>query len=506
MTLLLLACAVLQSESSSRIEVRAELKDGTAMEGTVEQEFSLDATYGTIKLKPTQIASMKFGRQTTVTASDGTVLRGKLNRRSITISNFEETQSFLLSEIVSLQVVRRAQHLPGEISNGQHANGMTYHLRLPKDYQPNEPRPAIVILHGSNMNARVYVESIVKTWPELARKYVLIGINGERRSARSTPENPAYNYTYINFGGNSKYSGTVARESPIFVKEVVDDLKRDLPLERIFVGGHSQGGFLTYSLIMNYPDLFAGAFPMSCGLIVQTAPDAFDDMDIVEEQKSRPIAIVHSQSDRVVAFSSAQTAFDAFEEQNFPLVRLFDHKTAAHRFIFLPVKDAITWLDEMSSRQPEQLLKTAKQRVADSIWNDAISLVARAEKLDSTNKAFATEIADIKQQVGKAIESQVAPLHAELLANENGQWVERYLTFRKQFAQADHPAVTKIHADYLKLRERHQPQADKLYSAAKQDFRNQKRDKAYARYQEVVDKYYASSWFAKMKRWLAERD
>ena len=54
-------------------------------------------------------------------------------------------------------------------------------------------------------------------------------------------------------------------------------LEQQLKLTRVFVAGHSQGGFLAYSCLMNYPDLFAGGMPIAAGLIVQCEPKAYED-------------------------------------------------------------------------------------------------------------------------------------------------------------------------------------------------------------------------------------
>ena len=162
------------------------------------------------------------------------------------------------------------RHVPlvaGKIVDGSTEDLLTYSVRAPEGYKEGDPKrwPAIVVLHGSNMNGKAYVNTLAMARPDIAKDYVILGINGETPSDIG-PE-PRFNYTYVNYVGRSTYKGFPGtdRESPALVAEALDDLKKAYPIAHYFVGGHSQGGFLTYSLLMNTPELIAGAFPISCG-------------------------------------------------------------------------------------------------------------------------------------------------------------------------------------------------------------------------------------------------
>ena len=128
------------------------------------------------------------------------------------------------------------------------------------------------------MNASDYVGTLAAAWPDIARDYIILGINGELPSNLSG-ERPIFNYTYVNYVGRSTFGGFPGtdRESPALVREALDELKEVYPVKHYFVGGHSQGGFLTYSLLMNSPEAIAGAFPISAGVIFQCEPSAYAD-------------------------------------------------------------------------------------------------------------------------------------------------------------------------------------------------------------------------------------
>ena len=124
--------------------------------------------------------------------------------------------------------------------------------------------------------------------------------------------------------------------------------------------------------------LFAGAFPISCGLIFQCEPTAYDKPEIRALQRKGAVAIVHAENDPVVDYSAGTSALASFEDDAFPMVRLFSDKEAAHRFIFLPVEAAVRWLEAMTPDAPEAALDLAHTKIAAAEWRDAGALLLRA--------------------------------------------------------------------------------------------------------------------------------
>jgi predicted esterase len=354
------------------------------------------------------------------------------------------------------------------------------------------------------MNSRSYVETIVAQWPDLAKRFILIGINGEQRNADSPPEAPTYNYTYVNYVGRSKFKGYPGtdRESPALVAEVIEELKNRHRFSRVFVGGHSQGGFLTYSIMMNSPKLIDGAFPMSSGLIVQCEPGAYDDAAVIAAQKRVPLAIVHGRTDPVVDFSMSRYAHEAFDDAGFEMLRLFPHESAGHRFAFLPLMEAIDWLEMMSDTDAGNVLASAEDAVKRLAWRDAVALSHRlgAMDLDDQQQLLATKL---QAQIDEAAAAAAAPLRQRMRDNAGNGWVDEYLAFREQFGSTG--AAESLVEAYASLRAEHQPAADELFNQSRGDFQRGDQDAGYAKYQQIVDDHYASSWYRLCKRYLDER-
>jgi len=399
---------------------------------------------------------------------------------------------------------RKPKPKAGAIVDGLTANMLTYHVRMPDGWAAGKPVPCVLILHGSNMTAKSYVHTLASAWPDLAKRFAILGIDGETYVESSKPDAPMFNYTYVNFVGKSTYKGFPGtdRESPALIAEAVDELRRELGLGKVLVGGHSQGGFLTYSLAMNYPDRFAGAFPISCGLIFQAEPKAYEDAALRSAQRRLPLAVVHGTNDGVVDFSMGRYAHQAFEADAWSALRLFASDTAAHMFAMLPVRDAILWLDALSGDDPEALAAFGEAQAAAEAWRDVAAVVLRAKALAKGKPS--ARVAALEGRLEVAAKGSVAELAAAIAKNADRSWVDGFLEFRAkfEFAEGSKPAMDA----YAALRAKHQPEADARQQAGRQAMQNGDEAAGWAAYQEILDRFYASSWYPQVKRWIAERD
>lgn len=400
---------------------------------------------------------------------------------------------------------------PSKIVDGSTDGLLTYSVRAPDRYAPGDDKkwPAIVILHGSNMNGEAYVNTIAAAWPNVARKYLLIGINGERPS--NTGDDPRFNFSYVNYVGRSTFKGYAGtdRESPALVAEALAELRDVYPITHYFVGGHSQGGFLTYSLLMNTPELIAGAFPISAGVIFQCEPTAYTDEPLRAAQRAVPLAIIHGRNDPLVNFSTAQRAAVLFGEAGWPALRFFaDDTGAGHMFGRLPVDDAIGWLESHTSDDPAELLDFIQARMrVEGGTRDAVAALIRLGKL---NRRDPLGEGDKKRfnRLARTVNGKAAEGAKELLPkvteNQDNGWIDDFLAYRDDFEFA--PAAREVMKKFIALRAEHEEPAKKLIGEARAAFQQGRRDEGYNKYQEIVDKYYAASSYRNVKRWLAERE
>jgi predicted esterase len=402
------------------------------------------------------------------------------------------------------EYVRHVPLAAGKILDGSTQSLLTYSVRAPEGYQAGATKkwPAVVILHGSNMNGRAYVATLAGAWPDIARDSILLGINGETPS--SLGDEPQFNYTYVNYVGRSTYKGFPGtdRESPVLVSEAMAELRGVYPISHYFVGGHSQGGFLTYSLLMNFPESIAGAFPISCAVIFQCEPEAYADPALRQAQRKVPLAIIHGKTDPLVGFAGGEYAAAVFGDAGWPAFRFFADDRGAHMFARLPVGPAIRWLEAHASDDPAGLLGFATKRLNEGGYRDAIAALRRARELKLDDKG--QRRAD---QLARTIAAKAAPGAAKYLklirAAKDGSWIDGFLAYRDDFEFADD--AREAMAAFAELRSRHQGPAKSAFNEARQLFQQGKRDEGFAKYQTIVDSYYASPLYRNVKRWVKER-
>ena len=238
--------------------------------------------------------------------------------------------------------------------------------------------------------------------------------------------------------GRSTYGGFPGtdRESPGLMAEALDELRKVYPVGRYFVGGHSQGGWLTYSLLMNFPEQIAGAFPISCGVMFQCEPDAYKDEALRAAQRLVPLAIVHGRNDPVQDFGMSRYAAGLFGEHGWPGVRLFASDTAGHMFMRLPVGEAIRWLEAMASDDPEVLVAFAEKQAEAGRYRDAIAVLRNLKGLKQAD-AQKRRADRLRASIDAKARAKADEFLPKIKANADGSWVDDFLAFRDEFEFAD---------------------------------------------------------------------
>ena len=112
-------------------------------------------------------------------------------------------------------------------------------------------------------------------------------------------------------GGDGEYSNDVASQYYVAaLKGLIDayiEDNGDIDTNRIYVGGCSNGGFMTVNMIFNYSDFFAAAFP-----ICEAYPTGDVSAEKVESVKDMPIWFTHSTNDNTVRIANNGTQQDVY--------------------------------------------------------------------------------------------------------------------------------------------------------------------------------------------------
>lgn len=389
-----------------------------------------------------------------------------------------------------------AEPIAGEVVRGYADNGMMYYLRMPDEWQRGQEVDVIVLLHGSNWTTAGMVHVLANRWPSIGKRFAILGIQGQDWAPWSDADDLRFNYTYVNWMGRSMYQGYpfTDRESPFLVMQVIDELQNAYLFGRVFLGGHSQGGYLTYLLHMHFPEKLAGTFPIAGGVIMQAEPDVFADEELKAEQRSTPMVIVHGKQDQVVNFSVGQDAYGQFLAHGFPRVKLIS-PALGHPFDALPVGEAIEWLDVIAGDDVERLLAIAQRQVDQKAWRDVGIAIDRAIALRA-----GPEFSPIWEAYQQAANRDGERLLAAIRANRDGRWIDDYLQWQESFGASRIGA--ELQQAFDDLQQRHREPAQRLMDEALRAFRSGDSASGRAKCGEIVNTYYASPHYRRAKRWL----
>ena len=117
-----------------------------------------------------------------------------------------------------------------------------YALYVPKSYSPGDPAPFQLVLHSLSCTYNQFQAISPNTYRDLAEEPGAIAMTTMGRGP----------------------DGWYLREAELDVFEAWADVARryDLDRDRVYINGYSMGGYGTFKLAAQYPDLFAGAFPV----------------------------------------------------------------------------------------------------------------------------------------------------------------------------------------------------------------------------------------------------
>jgi predicted esterase len=344
---------------------------------------------------------------------------------------------------------------------------------VPKKYDAKAGARLIVFLHGSNMKGLDYLQSFeAMNWCDAD---ILCCPNGEEGS------DP--------FGANNFTFGS----APL-VADVTTEVQKAFKTTITYVGGHSQGGFLTFSVITNFPELYRGAIPMAGDCWMQNEPNLWEDKaEVLAKQKEIAIAVIHGRADPVVEFSQGEHAYDVFRAMGWSKLRLFAPKQLGHEFMLSPVDEAIAWLDAMNGREEKKSLELASKWAKDDEWGWAFN-AAKASKSGGAKLVKDAEAAATK----------AATAMSEALKGAPKEWVPKWLEFWRVYGptSAAQPLVKK----YLAKRDDEKSDGRRLFDQAvaagrsnDMQKRNELLERILADAPHTYEAYYAWKWLAERK-------
>jgi predicted esterase len=207
-----------------------------------------------------------------------------------------------------------------------------YRVFVPKSYDGNAAFPLVIALHGMGGDENSYFDfygnGAFKV--EAERRGYLVACPKGRQSA-------------------SMYLGTAEKDVFDVIGQVRSAYKVDA--DRIYLTGHSMGGFGTWSFAMAHPDLFAAIAPVAGG----GNPAGLGKIAHVPE------LVVHGDSDKTVSVEQSRRMVAAAKEQGIELKYVEipggDHVSVALRTF----RDVFDWFDAHRRQAPKAAKETSER-------------------------------------------------------------------------------------------------------------------------------------------------
>ena len=156
-----------------------------------------------------------------------------------------------------------------------------YRLYVPDNYDAAKGAPLVVALHGMGGDENGMFDSYGKELPRDAGKYGFLVVAPKGR------------------GPASMYRGSAEKDVLDVIAEVERDYKVDL--SRVYLMGHSMGGYGTWSTAIDHPDMFAALGPISGG----------GDVNGMVKIKHIPQYVTHGDTDPTVNVSMSRAMVEA---------------------------------------------------------------------------------------------------------------------------------------------------------------------------------------------------
>ncbi|HVS11632.1 MAG TPA: alpha/beta fold hydrolase [Planctomycetota bacterium] len=335
--------------------------------------------------------------------------------------------------------------------------GLRYTWVLPKGYEPESPRNLSVILHGTGLD---YRWGHWNNKPGVFRpEDVVVSVDGP------TPD------------GEARLFLGKPEDAKAF-REFLGEMRETFAVDRVFLYGHSQGGFFVVYFAGEYPDEVAG--------VVAHASGAWNWSKTGKSVRKVAIAFMHGTSDPVVPYRQSPGSRDHYAKQGFELLHLRRLPQYNHWPNAVRATETLGWAQGMTAKDPREALAVAKEilrpKGSDEYqWQTLVGFAGARDVLRRLEGKGPAPFAEVPPEVEKdarelmgAIEDEGAK-HVSALRKAMGKpkkleldgkaWLGHLVSLREDFRGVDSVEAFVEEIGYDKLSAAHAKTAGKILDA-----------------------------------------
>lgn len=268
--------------------------------------------------------------------------------------------------------------------------GVRYAWKVPKDYDGKTKRNLTAILHGTGLDYR---------WGPANHPAgvfrpddVVVSFDGP---------SPGQDGTRL-FLGEKKDADACAA--------FLTEMRAAFAVDRVFLYGHSQGGFFVV--------YFAGEHPEAVAGVVAHASGAWNWSKTTGAVKKVAIAFQHGTLDPVVPYGQSPGSRDAYAEAGFELLHLRRLDRYNHWPNAIRSTESLDWCEGMTTADPERALELVRRillpkKPDEYQWETVVGYSAARDVLRRLEKRGPAPFAEVEEKTAAAAAALVARIEAE---------------------------------------------------------------------------------------------
>jgi phospholipase/carboxylesterase len=195
----------------------------------------------------------------------------------------------------------------------------------------------LVLLHGVGSNER----DLCGLAPQVPAQFHVLSLRGP------LPLGPG-SHAWFTFGvapdGSRAINAAQEAASRPLVAQAVQDAGAQLgvPAERIVVGGFSQGGIMSLSLLLTRPELLHAAMVMHSRLL----PEVLPLLAPAEQLRGRELWVSHGTEDTMIPLANAHQIRDSAAA--WPIALTYREYPGGHELRPAELREAMAWLQGLT--------------------------------------------------------------------------------------------------------------------------------------------------------------